>query len=107
MTVITDSFTIVGEKMNLYKKLREELKELTSPMLHACTQSGRSIVAVYDFYAETIDENMHVISAEHNGNRNWQILGVYRTKERTLQIYEEMLQHSKTNPVEIYQMPQE
>ncbi len=103
----TDSFATFCEKVKLYRELREEMREFTSPMLHVCTQSGRSIVAVYNLYAETVSKRTYMIFADHNGDQRWQVLGMYRTKERMLQIYEEMLQHSKTNPDEVYQMPQE
>ncbi len=103
----TDNFATFCEKVKLYRKLREEMKEFISPMLHVCTQSGRSIVAVYNLYAETVGENTYMIFADHNGDQRWQVLGTFHTKERTLQIYEEMLQHAKTNSDEVYQMPLE
>ncbi len=97
-----DSFLI--EEIKELQKQISNVQELLEPKLYVCTQSGKSIVPVDNFFVDGTGGDEFIFIAAHRGSTTWQILGVYSTMERALQVYKEMLQCPKTD---VYIMPKE
>ena len=95
----------VDNTINIAKKLRaaiEDAEYLLNPKIHVCTQSGKSIVPVYAFFADGVGGGDYFIECAAKTKGSWLVLGAYETLERALQVYEEMLQCPITK---VYVMP--
>ena len=93
---------------SMIKKIQElqkniaEVEKLLEPRLHVCTQSGKSIVPIDTFIVDGVGTDEYMFIASHRGDTRWNILGAYKTQERALQVYKEMLQCEKSD---VYIMP--
>lgn len=101
-----NEMNLILSTLDEYNALKMHLQDFMEPKIYVCTQTNKHVLAVYDFYA--INENGdNYIFAAHNSNSNFNLIGFYKGKERTKEIYEEMLKHSITKKHLIYEMPKE